>query len=519
MTFLQQLLGHSPGTSLSADEERYWTSVYNSVSAAGVRVGPETALKLSTVWACDRLLAETIASLPALVFERLADGGRQRATNHPLYDVLHRQPNEQQTAFEFFDFMSHCAIMRGNGYARIKPGARGFADQLVPLHPDRIMPEKLPDGGLRYKVTNPNAPMETLNDEDVLHLRGPSFDGVLGVSVVTYARESLGLALAAERYGAKYFGNNSQPGGVLSKKEGKLSPEAATRIKASWEAAHSGDQIHRIAVLEEGLTWQQVGVHNKDSQFLETREFQAEDICRWFRVPPHLVGLTSKVTSWGSGIEQLGLGFVIYTLMPWLVRWQQAISRDLILAPDKYFVEFLVDALLRGDLKSRYDAYAIGRQWGWLSRNDVRRTENMNPIEGGDDYLSPLNMSPQAAAFEGETPAFISGPSHAHYEQLLYEAAGRVVRKEIAAITKAYGRLKRHSDWAAVVQEFYGDHALFVAQTLRIDVEIARRYVTEQMAELQNGPEVMADWETRRVVDLVALVLGESNRAAADAEG
>jgi len=526
MTFLQQLLSHAPGTSLTEAEERYWTNMPVGPSATGIRVTPETALKISTFWACVGLISETVASLPAILYERLDDGGRARAMGHPLWDVLHTQPNAKQTAFEFYEMMTGHTLIRGNAYAKIMPGARGPADQLIPLHPDKVIPEKLPDGSLRYRVTEANGEQRVYNDEDILHLKGRTNDGQIGLSVVAYARESLGMSLAAEGYGARFFGNDSRPGGVL-KMPGKLSPEAAINLKASWENAHRGvGGAHRVAVLEEGLEWQAIGMQNRDAQFLETREFQAEDICRWLRVPPHMVGLTSKATSWGTGIEQMSLGFVIYTLMPWLVRWQQAISRDLIIAPRLYFVEFLVDALLRGDLRSRYDAYAIARNWGWLSVNDIRRKENENPIEGGDTYLQPLNMMPANAAgstltVEHDASAISSEAAPpgrgAHYAQLLYEAVGRVVRKEIAALNKAARRDAPETDsgaWMESVHRFYSNHAEFVSHSLQIPLDMAQEWVAEQVAELAAGAGAMSDWETRRVAELVTRIM-ESQYATA----
>lgn len=461
---------------------------------SGVSVGPDNALKLSTVFACVRLLSETIASLPLVVYQRQPDGGRAEAFGHPLYDLLHDAPNTNQTAIEFRQMMTAHALLRGNAYARIVPGARGFADQLIPLHPDRVTPEELPDGNLRYRVVGLPNP---LNDDQMLHLKGMSFDGKLGVSVVTFMRESIGLGLAAEHYGSRFFGNSATPSGVLRKTDGKtLSEPAAKRLKESWSAAHSGSRQNSVAVLEEGLEYQAIGVSNKDSQFTELREFQAEDIAgRWFGVPPHMIGLTSKATSWGSGIEQMGIGFVVYTLLPWLKRWEQAISRDLILAPRLYFVEHVVAGLLRGDTQARYAAYATGRQWGWLSVNDVRRLENMNPVTGGDAYLSPLNMSPAAATAETQMPS-------AHYKMLMHESAGRVVRKEMAAIKGLSKRAGTPDDFRLELQKFYSDHSAFVAQTLRITPEAARQWCT---AQLSVDSKTVDDWETTRVPELIEL--------------
>lgn len=531
MTFLHQLLGMA-----SVNDERLWSTWAGPPSVTGMVVTPETALKVSTVWACVGLLADCVAMLPTIVYQRLADESRQRATNHPLYDLLHNQPNIHQTAFEFKNMMQGHLLLRGNAYAQIVPGARGPADQLIPLHPDRVTPETLPDGGLRYKIRQLDGTSRTFNDEDILHLKGLSMDGKTGLSIVAYARESLGLALAGEMSGARTFSNGSRPSGVL-KMAGKLSKEGGKKLKDSWQDAQAGvGNTGKVAVLEEGLEWQAIGLNNRDTQWLESREFQAEDICRWFRVPPHMVALTSKATSWGSGIEQMGIGFVTYTLMPWLVRWQQAISRDLIIATQNYFVEFLVDALLRSDLKSRYDAYGIARNCGWMNVDEIRQRENMNPLPNGAGqiYLQPLNMSEPGGALAAPTAGPMvptnsplndqrSGAEHAagdnvyaarnvapppnssaHYGQLLYEAAGRVVRKEIAAIRRA----AKHGDFMPRVNEFYSTHAEFVAQSLRISLDVAEQYVAGQIEEIiLAGVEGVDDWETRRVADLVNLAL------------
>lgn len=506
MTFLQRLLGMAT-TRANPLDDRYYQVSDGAATISGVYVDSETALKLSVVYACDRLLSETIASLPAIVYERLADGGRQRATNHPLYDILHTAPNAYQTPFEFFDFMTHCAVMRGSGYAKIVAGPRGFVDSLEPIHPDRVREQSLGNGKLRYKVRSLTGGQdETLNDEDMLHVRGMSRDGISTISVLTYARESLGGALGAERYAARFWRNGARPGGVLETDK-PLNPEVIKRVSDSWAEAHSGENQHKVAVLEQGLKWQDVGMSNEDAQLLNTREFHAEDACRWFRVPPHMVGLTSKVTSWGSGIQQLGIGFVTYTLLPWLVRWQQAISRDLILAPQKYFVEFLADALMRGDLGERYNAYSIGRDKGWLSPNDVRRLENMNPIppEAGGDSYGPSSAQ---APFASQPPTLTTAYGHDHYARLVHESAARIVRKEVTALRKAAGRCASQGDWLEAVEAFYRDHARLVAQTMCIPAHMAERYVAAQIAEASVlGAGALDEWEARRVADLAAMVL------------
>lgn len=486
-----------------ANDPRWWGGT-GSTAVSGVHISPETALKLSTVWACVGLLSETIASLPLIIYRYLEnEGGRSRARNHPLYDVLHSQPNANQTAFEFTQMMQAHALLRGSGYSRIRPGPRGFADHLEPIHPDQVRKEKLENGRIRYIIDG-----KPVNAEDVFEVGGLSLDGVNTLSVIGYARDSLGLGMAAENYGSRFFRNDSRPGGILTT-DAAIKTDVAQRTKAMWESAHSGSNQHRVAVLGNGMKWQQVGISPEDAQFLQTREYQAEDICRWFRVPPHMVGLTSKQTSWGTGIEQMSIGFVTYTLRPWLVRWSQAIQRDLILDTSRYFADFVVEGLLRGDTTARYNAYAIARQWGWMSVNDIRGLENMNPIDNGNKYLEPLNMIeadmdlPAVTAEADEARPF----AREHYRLLAEEAAGRLVRKEKAAITRIY---ERGADVETAVSEFYTNHTALVAQSLRIPLQVAADYCQAQRSAVATyGLTALAD-ETAITAALANLALGDT---------
>ena len=506
MSLIMKFLGATPTPSRNADDDRWWSGAA-SQSVAGVNVDADTALKISTAWACVTLLSETIASLPLVIYRLRQDSGRERARNHPLYGLLHDQPNGFQTAAEFREMMTGHVLLRGNAYAQIVPGARGAVDQLLPIHPDRVKVEKLPNGRFRYNIQQDDNTKRPYNQEDILHLKGPSKDGITGMSVIEYAVESMGMALAAERFGARFFRNDSRPGGALTS-PGKLSKEAAQRLKSSWEAAHTGGNQHRVAVLEEGLTWQQIGISPDQAQFLQTREFQAEDICRWFRVPPHMVGLTSKATSWGSGIEQMSMGFVTYTLLPWLTRWTQTITRDLILAPRTYFPEFIVEGLLRGDTNSRYSAYAIARQWGWMSVNEIRQKENMNAVDNGDVYLQPMNMEEA-----GETGDLIEGVGETavspHYRLLAEESAGRLIRKELNALARIN---KKHTEgeegWKTAVSTFYTDHVALVAQTMQMPLPQAKRYCDQQQNELlTQGSAAANDWATRRAAYLASIAI------------
>lgn len=512
MSLIMRFLGSTPTPGRNAWDERWWDGAAQQ-SVAGVYIDADTALKISTVWACVQLLAETIAALPLSVYRRTAGEERERARNNPLYEVLHDRPNATQTAAEFREMMTGHVLMRGDAYAQIVPGMRGAVDQLIPIHPDRVQVEKLPNGRLRYQVQQDDGQKRPFNQEDIFHLRGPSRDGITGMSVVDYARDSFGMTVAAERYGGRFFRNDSKPGGVL-RTPNKLSKEAGERLKARWEAAHTSASQHRVAVLEEGLEWQQVGISPDEAQFLETREFQAEDVCRWFRVPPHMVGLTSKATSWGSGIEQMSMGFVTYTLMPWLTRWTETISRDLIIAPQTYFAEFQLAGLLRGDVASRYSAYAIARQWGWLNVNEIRQFENMNGIgPEGDVYLQPMNMEEAGApAGAPDGAEAVSAPvdvfARKQLRLLAEEAAGRVVRKEIAAINRAADRANGDmTQFYTAVFDFYHDHVSHVAQTMRISEAAALAYCNEGRHEIIQEGASMGDWQPRRVHQLADLAV------------
>jgi HK97 family phage portal protein len=362
-------------------------------SSSGMLVTPTESLSTVAVFACVRVLAETIAMLPLITYRRLAGGGKARATDHRLYRLLHDAANPEMTSYEFRVCMVGQCCTWGNAYAQIEISDNG-PKALWPLRSDRMTVKRTPSGVLYlYKLPGETEPRK-LPAAQILHLRGLSSDGILGYSPIALAREAVGLAMATERYAARFFGNDSRPGGVLQH-PAKLTPQAAQRLKESWEAAHRGvPNSSRVAVLEEGITWQTVGVPPADAQFLEERKYQVEEIARLFRIPPHMLADLSRSTF--SNIEHQSLEFVMFTLMPWLVSFEQRIHESLF-RPDErdtYFAEHLVSGLLRGDMQSRYAAYQIGRMNGWLSADDVRELENMNPLPDGDGkaYWMPANM-------------------------------------------------------------------------------------------------------------------------------
>lgn len=369
-------------------------STGGGASASGVNVTPETAMRCATVFACVRVLAESVGQLPLIVYRRQKGGGKTRASGHPLYPLLHDAPNEYQTSLEFREMMMGHLALRGNAYAIVTRSTAGEVLGLYPMHPDSVEVNQLSDWSLAYTVRRASGGgTDTYPQREVLHLKGMTADGIMGLSPIAYAREAIGLAIATEQHGSRLFRNGARPGGVL-KHPGKLSEEASKRLVASWQEAHTGENAFKAALLEEGMDWTQLGMTSEDSQFLETRKFQRSEIAGLFRVPAHKINDLDRATF--TNIEHQGLEFVTDTLLPWLRRWEQAIQR-LFTPVDRpwCYAEFLVDGLLRGDMASRYAAYATGIQNGILSPDEVRDRENMNPrTDGlGGEYWIPANMA------------------------------------------------------------------------------------------------------------------------------
>lgn len=362
----------------------------------------QSALRVTAYLAAVKIISETVASLPLIVYRRIQPRGKERAPDHPLYTVLHDQANSEMTAYQFRETLQGHILNWGNGYAEIERDGAGRVIGLWPLLPDRTWPERDQETQrLQYRTILPDGQQILLPSERVLHIPGFGFDGLVGYNPVKLAREAIGMALAAEQFGADFFGNGAKPSGIVEY-PGRLSDEAYKRYKEEVQEAHGGlGKQHRLMVLEEGLKYHQVTIPPEEAQFLETRKFQVAEIARIFRVPPHMLGDLERATF--SNIEHQSIEFVVHTIRPWLVRWEQAIRMKLLTPAERreFFAEFLVDGLLRGDIESRYNAYAVGRQNGWLSANDIREMENMNPVPGGDVYMVNGNMVPIDQAGEG----------------------------------------------------------------------------------------------------------------------
>ncbi|MGN1107680.1 MAG: phage portal protein [Huintestinicola sp.] len=378
-------------------------------STAGKNVNERSAMQMTAVYACVRILSEAIAGLPLHLYHSKADGGKEKAVGHPLYFLLHDEPNAEMTSFVFRETLMTHLLLWGNAYAQVIRNGKGEVIALYPLMPNRMQVNRNEKGQLYYQYTTSSDDAPTMEGsavvlmpEDVLHIPGLGFDGLVGYSPIAMAKNAIGLAIATEEYGAKFFANGAAPSGVLEHPGTIKDPQ---RVRDAWMSQFGGSHNSgKVAVLEEGMKYTPISISPEQAQFLETRKFQINEIARIFRVPPHMVGDLEKSSF--SNIEQQSLEFVKYTLDPWVIRWEQSLQRTLLSSEDKkeYFFKFNLEGLLRGDYASRMSGYATARQNGWMSANDIRELENLDRIPaelGGDLYLINGNMLPleNAGAF------------------------------------------------------------------------------------------------------------------------
>ena len=398
MGFLSGLF-HSrdkPTNSTNGDVYRFLFGGSNS----GKAVNERSAMQMTAVYACVRILSESIAGLPVHVYKYTDSGSKEKTIKHLLYRLIHDEPNPEMTSFVFRETLMTHLLLYGNAYAQIIRNGKGEVIALYPLMANRMSVDRDDKGHLyyQYQMQDSDAPTMKngtviLKPSDVLHIPGLGFDGLVGYSPIAMAKNAIGLAIATEEYGAKFFANGATPGGILEYPGTVKNPEA---VRESWTKGFSGNNSHKVAVLEEGMKYTPISISPNEAQFLETRKFQIDEIARIFRVPPHMVGDLEKSSF--SNIEQQSLEFVKYTLDPWASRWEQNMIRSLLSEEEKkkYFIKFNVDGLLRGDYQSRMNGYATARQNGWMSANDIRELENLDRIPaelGGDLYLINGNMT------------------------------------------------------------------------------------------------------------------------------
>lgn len=357
----------------------------------GLTISDSRAMRLTAVFGCIRVLAESVGMLPCNLYESTGNV-KEKATKEKLFNLLSIKPNGFMTPQEFWELLIVCLCLRGNFYA-YKVKVFGEVTELLPLNPGCVQPKLNSRWEPVYAVTFPDGTTDVLSQDDIWHVRGLTLDGLTGLSPISYARQAISLGLATEEHGSRLFKNGAVTSGVL-RTDQPLTDAAYNRIRKDFEERHQGlGNAHRPMILEMGLDWKQMGLNAEDSQFLETRKFQLEEICRLFRVPMHMVQNTDRATF--NNIESLGIGFINYSLVPYLTRIEQRINIGLVKEnkQGKFYAKFNAGALLRGDMKSRFESYATAINWGMYSPNDCLELEDRNPRPGGDVYLTPMNMT------------------------------------------------------------------------------------------------------------------------------
>lgn len=478
------LSGNIGASHLSPDNDALF-NMGGMLSAAGQRVSPDTALRLTATFACVRVLSEAVGQLPLHLYRR-EGRGKVHATEHRLYHVLHRRPNRWQTASEWREMQQGHLTLRGNAYSEII-APRGVVTDLVPLNPDGVTVERYPDGvGFRYRYRRNDGTERILNREDVLHLRGLSSDGFLGINPIELEREAIGFGLAAQDYGARFYANGATMPGWIEFPGSFKTDEAKTKFRAAFQGQQVGANRFKTPVFEHGMKYHELQIKHTDLQFLETLKYRDTDIARIFRVPPHKIGILDRAT-WNN-MEQQSLEFVIDTLMPWLVKWEQRLEESLLLDSERelYFFKFSVEGLLRGDAKTRAELYGEGIQDGWLTRNEVRELEDRDPLPGLDTPLEPLNMAPADRKTRGRNEEKQNGASR---DALARWVISRIVGREVTALKKA---VTRGEDGIIAARDFYKNHATHVASALCVPLESANEYCERMVKAVESGTSDIA---------------------------
>lgn len=509
-------------------DDRWWSPLEGRVSHAGVVITAETSKQVSTVFRCVSLLSNALATLPFGVFERL-DRGRREVLGHPAYRAFAIKSNPYQTPLVFKRMMMGHLVLRGNCYARIIRSSRGF--DLWPLHPSRIQgPELLESGRMRYRYLRPDNGREEIyiGGQDIWHLMGLSEDGLRGLALAELAKDSFGLALAAEQHGAKLYGKGIRLAGAL-KTAGTMGLEAQRALARSFREEHAD---FGLPVLEEGLTFEKMGMTNEDAQFLESRKFSVSDIARWFGIPPHMVGDVERSTSWGTGIENQTIQFVTDGLLPWVQLWEESID-DVFIPEPEFYSRFNINERMRADSKTRFEIYQIGIANGIYSPNDCRAFEDENPREGGDVYVTPRSPN-EPAPRDGAEPAPAGSPPGGGdgeedgdaerlsqtIKMLAQSSAALLLTEEETALAKlAKEHAKDKGAWRAAVASFYGRWPGRVTEALFCTQERARVYSESRRdVVLSGGLKACDDSKDEAVKLLVALTMaaaaGGDNAAA-----
>lgn len=452
----------------------FWFEPVSGRSATGMRVSADGAMRLSAVWACVRILSETLASMPFCMYRFKSNGGKQFITDHPIARLFNKAPNAFQTPFEWREMLQSHLVLRGNAFNQIITDRKGVITALLPMHPDRIKIEMLAGGEYRYRVLQPNGQDLVLSRGEVWHLRGLSFDGIMGLNPIELARDSIGMGLSAQEYGARFFQNDAKPGGVIEFDGTFKDQTARANFLASWQKGQSGSNRGKTAVMEHGMKFKEVGLNNADAQFIESRKFQVTEIARMFRVPPHMIADLDRATF--SNIEHQSLEFVLHTMTPWAERWESSIETSLLLDSEEDLeIEFDFTSLLRGDHTARAAYYNSGIATGWLTRNEARLMEGYDPLAGLNQPLQPLNMVPAGTLPNDPKPANDATPSKlpapapdARRAALVRGIADRLARRAVGALQKKQG--------GPLSDVFNADYAALVAESLAVSEQAAQEF-------------------------------------------
>lgn len=515
----------------------FWYSPVDTLTKTGQRVNVANAMTVGCVFQGVRLRSQTIAMLPRSMFQK--KGGRtEKRPDHPTHRIIHDEPNPWMTPMEFIEICMARSILRGNAYSEIQYNPRlGVIQQVIPVDPSRV-DQKLDTDGTMVFIVDKGRPTErtlrnTESQKQVHHLRGFG-DGMKGISIVAAMRETLGLSMSLEEHASRFFANSAAPSGAISH-PGTLTEEAAKRLNA-FIGEHTGVSSHHgVLVLEEDMKWQRIGLTNRDSQFLEARKFQVTEVARWLGIPPHMLMDLEKATF--SNIEAQDLSLVKYTFQPDITRFEQSIDRDMIPLQDRrdgYFAKFNLDALYRAEINTRFAAYVQAVQNGLLTQNEIREIEDRNPVEGGDEPMTPMNMQQGGESntlvaelqrvkhLSVQTDRILTMVSEYKEERSMLEtkaewmiraAVTRILRKEISAVQKKAEQMASDTTaWTKWVDRFYRTHQNYVSDVLGIDGESATQYCQEQKDELlTGGVGVIEKWESERYDKLYRAATGGSS--------
>lgn len=512
-----------------ATPEKWVTEFFGggAETKTGVRVDEYAALNYAAFFCGVTNIAGIMMQLPCQVFRRRADGSKELMTKHPLYKIVHDIAKPKMTAPRFRQTLTGHLATWGNGYAQVLYNLRdGSVNSLHPIRPDRmhIEEDRENPAKVNYIYRPKRGPEYTFGPGELLHIPGFGYDGIQGYSIVTLARESIGFGLGTEEFGARYFGDGLHPGAVVTVK-GKVRPENRQTYKDDLKKKYTGlGKNHLFVLFEQDTEIKTIGIPPEDAQFLETREFQVVEIARWLNLPVHVIKGNARETY--QNVEQGFLELIIYSMGPWIKLWETELTIKLLREDERgegYFIEFNVDGLLRGDIASRTRAYSLGRQWGWLSANDIRRKENMDPIKGGDDYLVPLNMTPAGSAERTLLLRGHRGTFEAQYRPLIEDAVGRIIRREVNDLTGAVKKyLGKRTE--REFREFVDDYYTQLEEYIRKNIEPIARSVGKMLPG-EDRREVIDTWmnrfvesHTRRSREMIAAMMVMDETVAAGEE-